>query len=90
VDAGFLQLVHVPVRFLLYRPFMRISYNIEGLSYALTIDQYSLLRKMAIESIAWADGNEDYIQTWFVAIYALFICSLLVVRVAFQRSLPSN
>jgi hypothetical protein len=62
---------------------MRISYNIEGLSYTISVDQYSQLKRMALEAIAWADKNEDYVQSWFVAIYALFICSLVVVRALF-------
>jgi hypothetical protein len=82
VATGHLHLLHVAVRFLLCRPFFGISYDMEtsGLSYSITPAQASQLEEMAIEAIDWANRHKAYIGGWFVVIYALFICSTIVVR----------
>lgn len=77
--AGYIHLLYVAVTFLLYRPLMRSSYNVQGLTYSITMEQYQQLTESAKNSILWADENEECLETWFVSIYALFICALIMV-----------
>lgn len=80
-SPGFLHLLYIPVRFLVTRPFMRISFQLpERFSnVSVGIEQWSHLEQEARETIEWVDQNESCLEGWFVGLYSFFVCSLVQV-----------
>jgi hypothetical protein len=80
--AGFLHLLYIPVRFLVTRPFMRISFQLpERFAHiSVGVEQWSKLEEESRMAIEWVDKNESCLEGWFVGIYAFFISSLIQVR----------
>lgn len=78
-SSGFLHLLYVPVRFLVTRPFMRISFQLPErfANISVGIEQWSKMETEARESIEWVDQNESALEGWFVGLYSLFVCSLV-------------
>lgn len=77
--AGFLHLLYIPVRFLITRPFMRISFQLPERFASLSVgtQHWSIVEAEAREAIEWVDKNESCLEGWFVGTYAFFICSLI-------------
>ncbi|BGP30501.1 hypothetical protein JCM10296v2_002256 [Rhodotorula toruloides] len=78
-EQGFLHLLYIPVRFLITRPFMRISFQLPERFASLSVgtQQWSVVEAEAREAIEWVDKNESCLEGWFVGTYAFFICSLI-------------
>ncbi|GAA5835100.1 hypothetical protein JCM9279_007200 [Rhodotorula babjevae] len=78
-EQGFLHLLYVPVRFLVTRPFMRISFQLPERFSSLSVgtQQWSVVEAEARLAIEWVDKNESCLEGWFVGTYAFFICSLI-------------
>ncbi|GAA5892827.1 hypothetical protein JCM8208_004098 [Rhodotorula glutinis] len=78
-EQGFLHLLYVPVRFLVTRPFMRISFQLPERFASLSVgtQQWSVVETEARLAIEWVDKNESCLEGWFVGTYAFFICSLI-------------
>ncbi|GJN87202.1 hypothetical protein Rhopal_000147-T1 [Rhodotorula paludigena] len=78
-EQGFLHLLYIPVRFLITRPFMRISFQLPERFAALSVgtQQWSTVEHEARLAIEWVDKNESCLEGWFVGTYAFFICSLI-------------
>lgn len=89
-SAGFLNLLYIPVRFLITRPFMRISFQLpERFSkISVGIEQWSQLESEAREAIEWTDRNESCLEGWFFGIYGFFISALIQVSSLFSFSFP--
>lgn len=81
VSAGLLHLLSVPVRFLLYRPFMRISYQCpENLSFAVGLAEFYKLQVQSAEAIEWVSKHPDVLEHFVHPLYAFFTCCLIQVR----------
>ncbi|BGP54251.1 hypothetical protein JCM8202v2_001828 [Rhodotorula sphaerocarpa] len=67
------------VRFLITRPFMRISFQLPERFASLSVgtQHWSVVEAEAREAIEWVDKNESCLEGWFVGTYAFFICSLI-------------
>ncbi|GAA6062132.1 hypothetical protein JCM10212_003167 [Sporobolomyces blumeae] len=78
-EQGFLHLLYIPVRFLITRPFMRISFQLPERFSSLSVgtQQWSVVEAEARQAIEWVDKHESCLEGWFVGIYAFFICSLI-------------
>ncbi|GAA6051669.1 hypothetical protein JCM3770_001221 [Rhodotorula araucariae] len=78
-EQGFLHLLYIPVRFLITRPFMRISFQLPERFAALSVgtQQWSVVEAESRLAIEWVDKNESCLEGWFVGTYAFFICSLI-------------
>ncbi|GAA5976454.1 hypothetical protein JCM10908_005505 [Rhodotorula pacifica] len=78
-EQGFLHLLYIPVRFLITRPFMRISFQLPERFASLSVgtQHWSVVEAEAREAIEWVDKNESCLEGWFVGTYAFFICSLI-------------
>ncbi|CEQ41923.1 SPOSA6832_03680 [Sporobolomyces salmonicolor] len=78
-EQGFLRLLYIPVRFLITRPFMRISFQLPERFANLSVgtQQWSVVETETREAIEWVDKHESCLEGWFVGIYAFFICSLI-------------
>lgn len=79
--AGYLNLLYIPVRFLVTRPFMRISFQLPErfANISVGIEQWSKLEMEARQAIEWVDLNESCLEGWFVGLYSFFICALVQV-----------
>jgi len=77
--AGFLHLLYIPVRFLVTRPFMRISFQLpeKFANISVGTQSWTVVEKEAREAIEWVDKNESCLEGWFMGIYAHFLCSLI-------------
>jgi hypothetical protein len=77
--SGFLHLLYIPVRFLITRPFMRLSFQLPErfASVSVGTQRWSLVEAEAREAIEWVDKNESCLEGWFAGTYAFFICSLI-------------
>jgi len=77
--AGFLHLLYIPVRFLITRPFMRISFQLPERFANLSVgaQQWSIVESEARQAIEWVDKHESCLEGWMVAVYSFFICSLI-------------
>ncbi len=77
--AGFLHLLYIPVRFLVTRPFMRISFQLpeKFANISVGTQSWAVVEKEAREAIEWVDRNESCLEGWFMGIYAHFLCSLI-------------
>ncbi|GAA6034873.1 hypothetical protein JCM8097_009343 [Rhodosporidiobolus ruineniae] len=78
-EQGFLKLLYIPVRFLITRPFMRLSFQLPErfASVSVGTQQWSFVETEAREAIEWVDKNESCLEGWFAGTYAFFICSLI-------------
>ncbi|GAA6000454.1 hypothetical protein JCM10207_008018 [Rhodosporidiobolus poonsookiae] len=78
-EQGYLHLLYLPVRFLITRPFMRISFSLPERFASLSVgtQQWSHVEVEAREAIEWCDRNESALEGWFAGTYAFFICSLI-------------
>lgn len=79
--TGYLNLLYIPVRFLVTRPFMRISFQLPErfANISVGIEQWSQLEMEARQAIEWVDVNESCLEGWFVGLYSFFICALVQV-----------
>lgn len=79
---GFLHLLYIPVRFLVTRPFMRISFQLPERFSNISVGpaQWNRVEHAAREAIKWVDKNESCLEGWFVGTYSFFVCSLIQVR----------
>lgn len=79
--AGFLHLLYIPVRFLVTRPFMRISFQLPERFANVSVGTvaWSKVETESREAIQWVDKNEHILEGWFVGIYSFFVCSLVQV-----------
>jgi hypothetical protein len=77
--SGFLHLLYIPVRFLITRPFMRLSFQLPErfASVSVGTQRWSLVEAEAREAIEWVDKHESCLEGWFPGTYAFFICSLI-------------
>lgn len=80
-QTGFLHLLYIPVRFLLTRPFMRISFQLPERFANVSVGtvQWSVVEAESREAIEWVDKNEQILEGWFVGIYSFFVCCLVQV-----------
>lgn len=78
-EQGFLHLLYIPVRFLITRPFMRISFQLPERFANLSVgaQQWSIVESEARQAIEWVDKHESCLEGWMVGIYSAFICSLI-------------
>ncbi|BGP14339.1 hypothetical protein JCM10213v2_002286 [Rhodosporidiobolus nylandii] len=78
-EQGFLHLLYIPVRFLITRPFMRLSFALPErfASVSVGTQRWSAVEAEAREAIEWVDRNESCLEGWFAGTYAFFICSLI-------------
>ncbi|GAA6005579.1 hypothetical protein JCM11491_003690 [Sporobolomyces phaffii] len=78
-EQGFLHLLYIPVRFLITRPFMRISFQLPERFASLSVgaQQWSVVEAEARQAIEWVDKHESCLEGWLVGIYSFFICSLI-------------
>ncbi|GAA5993885.1 hypothetical protein JCM5350_001583 [Sporobolomyces pararoseus] len=78
-EQGYLHLLYIPVRFLISRPFMRISFQLPERFASLSVgaQQWSLVESEARQAIEWVDKHESCLEGWLVGIYSFFICSLI-------------
>ncbi|GAA5877751.1 hypothetical protein JCM16303_000225 [Sporobolomyces ruberrimus] len=78
-EQGFLHLLYIPVRFLITRPFMRISFQLPERFASLSVgaQQWSVVESEARQAIEWVDKHESCLEGWLVGIYSFFICSLI-------------
>ncbi|KAK4700690.1 hypothetical protein P7C70_g5556, partial [Phenoliferia sp. Uapishka_3] len=76
---GFLHLLYIPVRFLLTRPFMRLSFQLPERFANISVghEQWGRVERAAREAIEWVDKNESCLEGWFVGTYSFFVCSLI-------------
>lgn len=82
LTPGFLHLLYLPVRFLVTRPFMRISFQLPERFANVSVGAvaWAKVEAESREAIEWVDKNEHILEGWFVSVYAFFICSLVQVR----------
>ena len=74
--AGILHVSFSCLLHLLFRVFMRISYNCPThLSFSLTIERMTKLIKYTRESIEWVDLNDFYLDTLQFVSYGLVFCA---------------
>ncbi|GAA5887279.1 hypothetical protein JCM6882_002472 [Rhodosporidiobolus microsporus] len=78
-EQGFLHLLYIPVRFLITRPFMRLSFQLPErfASVSVGTQQWSFVEAEARKAIEWVDKHESCLEGWFAGTYAFFICSLI-------------
>ncbi|SCV71265.1 BQ2448_2853 [Microbotryum intermedium] len=90
-EQGFLRLLYLPVKFLVTRPFMSISFQLPKRFTHLSIGvvEWGQLETESREAIEWVDKNEAVLEGWdqgvliatlwlvFSGIYAFFIASLV-------------
>ncbi|KAM0754753.1 hypothetical protein T439DRAFT_120969 [Meredithblackwellia eburnea MCA 4105] len=78
-EQGFLHLLYIPVRFLVTRPFMRISFQLPERFANISVgnEQWMHVETAAKEAIEWVDKNESCLEGWFVGTYSFFVCSLI-------------
>ena len=91
-SSGLLHLLYVAVRFLVTRPFMRISFRLPERFANINVgmEQWTKLETEAREAIEWVDVNESSLEGWFVGLYSLFVCSLVQVRLSHHNSSVSD
>lgn len=91
VAGGWLHLCSVPVFFLLYRPFMRISFTCpENLTFAVTVPAFNALLEHAKEAINWVNRHESVLEGFPCGLYALFVACLIQVGVKAQPVVSSS
>ncbi|UZJ54827.1 hypothetical protein CBS101457_004147 [Exobasidium rhododendri] len=74
--AGILHVLFACLLHLLFRVFMRISYNCpKHLSFSLTIERMTSLIRYTRESIEWVDLNDFYLDTFQFVSYGLVFCT---------------
>ncbi|KAM0788470.1 hypothetical protein ACM66B_001603 [Microbotryomycetes sp. NB124-2] len=78
-EQGFLHLLYIPVRFLVTRPFMRISFQLPERFANVSVGTvaWAKVETESREAIEFVDKNEQILEGWFVGIYGFFICSLV-------------
>ncbi|GAA5839856.1 hypothetical protein JCM11251_001233 [Rhodosporidiobolus azoricus] len=78
-EQGFLHLLYIPVRFLITRPFMRLSFQLPERFASVSVGtrQWSFVEAEARKAIEWVDKHESCLEGWFAGTYAFFICSLI-------------
>ncbi|ORY74320.1 fungal-specific transcription factor domain-domain-containing protein [Leucosporidium creatinivorum] len=78
-EQGFLHLLYIPVRFLVTRPFMRISFQLPERFANVSVGTvaWTKVETESREAIEWVDKNEHILEGWFVGIYSFFVCSLV-------------
>ncbi|KAK4053439.1 hypothetical protein OIV83_001605 [Microbotryomycetes sp. JL201] len=78
-QQGFLHLLYIPVRFLVTRPFMRISFQLPERFANVSVGTvaWAKVETESREAIEFVDKNEHVLEGWFVGIYGFFICSLV-------------
>ncbi|KAK4058473.1 hypothetical protein OIO90_000634 [Microbotryomycetes sp. JL221] len=78
-EQGFLHLLYIPVRFLVTRPFMRISFQLPERFANVSVGTvaWAKVETESREAIEFVDKNEHILEGWFVGIYGFFICSLV-------------
>jgi hypothetical protein len=77
---GFLHMAYIPVRFLSLRPFLRLSYAPENVTFYATLGSFTDLAVRSRKAIDWMDRNDYVLEGWCIMPYSLFICALIQVR----------
>lgn len=78
VPAGILHVSFACLMHLLFRVFMRISYNCpKHLGFSLTIERMTKLIHYSRESIEWVDLNDFYLDTLQFVSYGLVFCATI-------------
>lgn len=87
--AGILHVSFACLMHLLFRVFMRISYNCPThLSFSLTIERMTKLIKYSREAIEWVDLNDFYLDTLQFVSYGLVFCTTIQYHAWIRRGDP--
>lgn len=88
-SAGILHVSFACLMHLLFRVFMRISYNCPThLSFSLTIERMTKLIKYSREAIEWVDLNDYYLDTLQFVSYGLVFCTTVQYHAWIRRGDP--
>lgn len=78
--VGHLRLYAVPVRFLLYRPFMRISFlGPHRLRFSFGEVELEQMKLETAKCIYWVEAHPTVLEGYAIGLYSLFMCCLLQV-----------
>ncbi|KAI9637068.1 fungal-specific transcription factor domain-containing protein [Dioszegia hungarica] len=89
--TGLLHLAYTTLHFLLWRPFMRITYICPPhLQFALETMHWSEMAMWATEALDWLNHNPEALDTVFVYSYAATSCALVQYHTWVRRREPGS
>ncbi|KIY72316.1 hypothetical protein CYLTODRAFT_450049 [Cylindrobasidium torrendii FP15055 ss-10] len=78
VRAGLLNLCYVAVQYCFVRPFMRVAYTADSLSFAITIGDWQALVVRAEFALRWCALNRVHLQGWSYSLYCMTMACIIV------------